>query len=66
VATGWLDPGGLDDGDLLLAQALAHDVEAARQRGVAKGAVVILNAFSALRDPCSGGTAFPDRLRKFP
>ena len=35
---GLVDRGGLDDGDLVLAKAFAHDVEPARQRGIAEGA----------------------------
>ena len=36
-AGGLVDRGGLDGRDLMLAQGLAHDVEPARQRGIAKG-----------------------------
>jgi hypothetical protein len=39
VAGGLVDRGGLDGGDLLLAQALADDVEPAGQGGIAESAV---------------------------
>ena len=34
-----IDRGGLDGRNLMLAQRLANDVESARQRGIAEGAV---------------------------
>ncbi len=36
LAAGLVDRGGLDGGDLVLAEALAHDVEPAGERGIAK------------------------------
>ena len=45
-AGGLVDRGGLDRGDLMLTERLAHDVEAARQRGIAEGALPL---------PCPSG-----------
>ena len=39
VAGGLVDRGGLDGGDLLLAQALADNIEAAGQGSIAEGSV---------------------------
>ena len=41
LALGLVDRGGLDGGDLVLAEALAYDIEPAGQRGVAEGPVAL-------------------------
>ena len=56
-ARGLIDRGGLHRRDLMLAQGLAHDVEAARQRRIAEG---LLGLAAAIASGWSRSATSPD------